>query len=362
VEPALWPALLDRLSDLLDAGAINLTRLNLEDGGGTGLVRRTDPEWMSTYFEHYAAINPFTAGPRDTPWRPTVYLDEQVMDRDRYVRTEFYNDFFVHVGSQWSMVLRLSLTDDHVSTIHLGRDDRGGRFEHAALATARRVLPHLVRAYTLSTRLDESRGLGDAVRAGLDHVREALVLTDGTGRIQHANAAAERLLTLGTVLRSDGGRLAAVHPLSAPRLAVLIAAAGSTNEPVSGAMSLPAPGRLPLGVIVTPVQPERPGLFAPAPAVVVSVSDPGGAAPPSPSRLAERHGLTPAESRVAMALYEGMTPGRSPPASGSARTPSGSSSRPCSPRPASTARPTSSASSPPKVPTGCRRYPPPAPR
>jgi hypothetical protein len=177
VEPELWPSVLEGVSDLLHAGAINLTRLSIEDGGGDGFACRADPGRMDAYFAYYAALNPLTtATAQDGPegWAPTVYTDEQALDREQYVRSEYFNDHIVPAGGDWSMVIRLGRADRQVSTIMVGRTARRGRFEASELAAARRVQPHLIRALRVATRLEEAHARSAGHLAALDHARDPM--------------------------------------------------------------------------------------------------------------------------------------------------------------------------------------------
>jgi DNA-binding CsgD family transcriptional regulator len=114
---------------------------------------------------------------------------------------------------------------------------------------------------------------------------------------------------LGVVVK--GGRLTAYWPEAARRLEGLIEAATAPERELrrGGTVALPSPKRkLPLSLTVAPVTSDRLSVFTRTRSVVVCISDleKGGSIPEQ--TLRELFLLTPAEARVAMALFEGFSP------------------------------------------------------
>src|SRR5208337_1679644 len=106
-----------------------------------------------------------------------------------------------------------------------------------------------------------------------------------------------------------GGRLATGASAETARLEALIGAAcAPAGARVGGSMAVRRPdGRAPLSLTVAPAQSDRLALFNTGPTAVVCVSDPEAPQSVSEVQLREVFGLTPAQAKVAVALFEGRS-------------------------------------------------------
>jgi DNA-binding CsgD family transcriptional regulator len=137
----------------------------------------------------------------------------------------------------------------------------------------------------------------------------ALFIVDAGAHVLHANPAAERLLAGRDALGVASGRLSALAAEPTQRLHALVARAAAAGERRGGSMSLASPLRqLPLPVSVAPVRAEASIAVRQEPSVLVCVTDLEARTRLSVERLREIFDLSPAEARVAAALFEGDTP------------------------------------------------------
>jgi DNA-binding CsgD family transcriptional regulator len=112
-------------------------------------------------------------------------------------------------------------------------------------------------------------------------------------------------------LKVVGGRLTATRQDTARKLEALVAraASGDSEVRVGGSMGVPTPGRRrPLSVIVAPIRGERFSMFVKGPTVVVCVTDLDAGVSLPEQGVRDLFGLTAAEARVAIALFEGLSP------------------------------------------------------
>ena len=152
--------------------------------------------------------------------------------------------------------------------------------------------------------------LGASLADLLDNVRAGVIQLDRRGRPVAVNDRARALLRKGDGLRDEDGRLRAALPREDAALQKLLARAlprpGGPGE--GGSMPLSRSGtRSRLVLHVSPVRDSgiEPGRGRVA-ALVLAV-DPADRAGIDPARVGKALGLTPAESRVAVALAEGRT-------------------------------------------------------
>ncbi|HEV2364499.1 MAG TPA: LuxR C-terminal-related transcriptional regulator [Caulobacteraceae bacterium] len=314
-EPALWPDVMNALADHIGGSSVFLSRLSVLNGTGEGIATRIDPASRTPYLQHFAAINVLNnvqdATGYMSGWTPSILLDEDWIPKEELVRSEYHNDFQRRLEIHSTMMIRLAAGGRETCVMNVHRPEPWGRFETRHLERAHSMHPHLIRAFGLTQKLEPILALVGELAAVLDESAHGLFVLDHRGVVRHVNRAGEALLARGVGLRVAGGRLTAVSCERARTLEGLIASAASADPTPSlgGAMALPfETGRAPLSITVTPFRGgQRPWPFASAAAVLVCVTDLEPEDRPQGEKLRLLFGLTPAEVRVALALYDGST-------------------------------------------------------
>jgi DNA-binding CsgD family transcriptional regulator len=118
------------------------------------------------------------------------------------------------------------------------------------------------------------------------------------------------MIGVGKAMRIVGGRLVAAEPSAARCLHGLIgrAAARESTVRTGGSMALPSPQRdASLSVMVAPLPATSVALLGEGPAVIVCVTDTEAEVRLPAQRLRDLFGLTFAEARTALAIFEGAT-------------------------------------------------------
>jgi DNA-binding CsgD family transcriptional regulator/PAS domain-containing protein len=313
VERGDWEPVIARFADLIGGEKAWKPDLDALNGAGPGVMARIDPAAQDRYLQYYASRNPFVrpilARPT-TPWPLEVMTDEDRFPREEFVRTEYYNDFLAPQDIHSVVIVRLARNGGMLSTLNVTRPKRAGRFERSGLDVARRLHPHLIRALALSRTFSGLRGFADGLVEVLDSSAHGIFLLDAEGRLQHANSAGARLLREPQGLCLVGGRLSAARSEPARKLEALISRAAGLDgaSRTGGSMALATPSRTrPLSTTVAPLRAERLAASG-APAVLVCVTDLEAGVSLPEQTLRDLFGLTPAETRLAVALLEGLTP------------------------------------------------------
>ncbi len=315
LSPSLWTTVLEQLTADLGGRGAMLSRLNIRTGAGDARFVRPDAAEVRRAFDYYATKNPLTIAqdPEDyrRTWTPRILLDEEFLPKPDLLRSEYYNDFMRPFGMHSGMFIRLDLEGDDIFAISISRSEQHDRFRPEELAAMRRLHPHLLRAFRLSRKIGAKRRIEDGLAEALNAMQHGVLIVGADGRVHHANSAAERLLLRGGGLVVSSGRLTASKATEARRLHELIGAAASADLDVrnSGSMALGGSDhRLPLSLTVSPLRSARDSIVGGEACVMVAVIDPEDRAGLDDAKLRDVLGLSPAEIRVATAIFAGQSP------------------------------------------------------
>lgn len=221
-----------------------------------------------------------------------------------------YNELLPRMHAQDGLVVRLDGPD--ASHIVWSIGDPVGRegWTSERVGAVERLLPHLRHFVAVRHALLRTRALGASLVDLLDTVRAGVIQLDRGGRVIAANDRARALLRRGGGLRDGDGRLRAARPREDAALQKLLARAlpvdGGPGE--GGSMLLRRPEiPAPLVLHVSPVHDAGVEAGRGFVGALVLAVDPADRAGIDPVRVGRALGLTPAESRVAVALAEGRT-------------------------------------------------------
>jgi DNA-binding CsgD family transcriptional regulator/PAS domain-containing protein len=318
LDPSLWRSTIAQFADMIGGDAGWLSQLDITTGDGLreeDPMSRIDPQWADRYAEHFAQRNPLlkTDDPREFArrWELRILTDEDWMPKEELVRTEFYNDFWRPQDIDSALMVRLDMTGMEVASLNVSRPKRRGQFDKADLEIARQLHPHLIRAFRLGRKMAQVNRVSGELASVLDLSPHGLFLVGERGHVRHVNRAGEAILAARDGLCIASGRLGAANGHQCKQLHGLIAAAGARDgeRRSGGTMALPLPDRaLPLSITVAPVTSERYSPFHEGRCVLVCVTDLNAGTSLPGQKLRELFGLTGAEARVAVALFEGLSP------------------------------------------------------
>jgi DNA-binding CsgD family transcriptional regulator/PAS domain-containing protein len=227
------------------------------------------------------------------------------MAEEEFQKSRFYKQWVEPQGLRDGCIAKFVQTAERIGLVaFITRADRD-----VINAEERRFLqllsPHLRRAALIGDLLDQSLIAVSAYRAALDGFSTPVLLTDGSGRLKHANAAADDMLRLAEGLSLVAGQVIATSPHAKAALADAMARAGAEGGAELGGrgigIPLTGPGMRPAVAHVLPLaRSEVRTSLGPA-SVALFVARGTSHVPPTDSILVTLFDLTPAEARV-MAL------------------------------------------------------------
>ena len=272
--------------------------------------RRRRRDWEDLYFGRYWGQD--EAIPRllslragELAHKPDLYTDEEKET------SPVYNDFRRTTRSQNGLFMVLDGLDGCGIVWSFADSIQPGGWGYDQIRDIKRLAPHIRHFARVRRLMMDAEALGASLADLVENRRAGIVQLDGRGRIREANDRARALLRKGDGLRDRKGALTAEMPAEDDRLQRLLAAAlppyGTRGAGGSMKITRPKAGT-PLAVEVQPVGGGmRTDYRAWKVGVLVLIVDPVSRSRIDPALAAAVLGLTPAESRVAVALAAGRS-------------------------------------------------------
>ena len=173
----------------------------------------------------------------------------------------------------------------------------------------RLIAPHIRRAVLIGKAIDLKAAEATSLADTFDGLVAGMFLTEGNGRIVHANAAGHAILAQSDFLFTSGGRLVASNPETNRVLKDALAAAENGDAAIgTRGISLPFATRAG-GNYVAHVLPLKSGArrragSAYSAAAAIFVHKAALEIPSAPEAIARHYRLTPTELRVLLAIVE----------------------------------------------------------
>ena len=308
LDDAALPAALTGMATLFKCHFADAYRRMDDYSAWHGVQRGLDEQdYQDIFLGHWARTNVW--GRRRPPVRAgDVIPTGKFISRHELQRTAMYTDYLDERGLHEGLRFDLFAEGGWVEDVSLLRTWKAGAYSATEIKAAGVLMPHLRRAWAVRRRAGEQRALASAGLAALEHMRMAMLMLTGDGRVLHANGPGEALLRTG--LFTVAGRIGTRRPAETRQLqAVIDGAAGAKGRaPQSGSLTVHnLPGRAGLCVVAMPLRPEaRSALDGLRASVLLCVIDRESAAGPPAERLATLFGLTPAEALVGGQLAAGL--------------------------------------------------------
>jgi DNA-binding CsgD family transcriptional regulator len=217
----------------------------------------------------------------------------------------FNTDFINRLGFRWVAGTFIWESRGRLAAFVAERKAGAKPFGAEEVAVIQALNPHMRRAAEIASRLGEARNAG--MLDAFEELGCAAILLDFTGQVQHMNKRARR--HLGQDIQLLHGQLSTANKQANHAFQQLIADLLRPPSPATSAPVLahvPRQNGRPLFAYGMPVARSAQEIFQHSKAILILVDPDEQLNPPE---LVLRHGfnLTPAESRLALALAEGDT-------------------------------------------------------
>jgi DNA-binding CsgD family transcriptional regulator/PAS domain-containing protein len=303
LEPARWNDVFVSINEFVGGLGCGIFSKNLMNkSGAASYFCGADPHYIQLYSETYSKLGPLTSFP---PLGSIVTMPDLV-PYDEFRRGRFYQEYMLPQGCTdiAGVVLENSKASSaDLLTVYV----RNRMVDDEIRQRIKLIAPHAHRSLTINKAIDDRKSEAAAFADTLDGLSAGIFLVDAQCRIVHTNAAGRSMLLEDDVLRSISGQLVARDAQANQGLRKIIANGGVGMEAGRGAFSLIAhDGQRYVAYLMPLASLARNGIKASlksvAAAVFVRKVELDGQ---SWSELVARaFGLTPAESRVLLAIVE----------------------------------------------------------
>jgi DNA-binding CsgD family transcriptional regulator len=281
------------------------------------VLGRISEEHAKIVQQHYV-WNPWSIAMKDVPSNKAV-ISNSLIEPGEIFRTGFHADVLAPLGVVNALQTRHDALAQGGGLGGFGfmLSSRGSEQAQHALPRLQRLTPHLSRALDATMQVGRIADRVETLAALLHVMPNPALLLDRSGRIVHANSAAEQLLDAADGLSFDrDGRLqlAAVLPAESDALAQALALALDVAAGTGVRLSEPVLVTRPSGaglLLVVPVPLPPPAFelweLLDTARVLVLIVDPSSQSGSAGPILRKTFGLTAAEARVALLVGRGLS-------------------------------------------------------
>ncbi|OVZ60382.1 hypothetical protein CDO44_09840 [Pigmentiphaga sp. NML080357] len=305
--PDQWLAGLELLRTAVDGQAFH--HITVDRGTGAvveGLAFRDAPQGKVAEYEQHYATRDERVALISRLREGSFILDHEHLDSRQMSRSAVYADFLRSVDLRHSMAALVR--EDASSRDYLGImrafDHRAYGERERALLTL--VMPDMVRAGRLRSHMRQLSREALLGRTALDYLPRGVAVANAQGRVEYANARAERHLRTADWLGTKADMLCLRDVQAQPRLRTALQAACSPTRKADLFTANTVSGKV--WITVVPLEPLHPlaGLRT-TPLALVIFSVAGENLPLEAGLLSKALGITPTEARLAQALAAGTT-------------------------------------------------------
>lgn len=307
----VWTGFLRTLRQVLQAdGAIIMLRPPNEFESGViiadGIPGLDGEIGDNPYSEHFYRIDPFV----NMPDNITVTLDEH-LDMDALLDSDFYQLSMKPFGIHHIAGIELSSGAEIDASLRVTRASERKGFSDEDRALLNGMIPHLKRALRIHGRLESMSSEKELYAQVVSQLSVATFFLNDKQQLIDSNPMAKRLLTANRGISLNGGKLVLQRPVDNQKLRGAIDAALTARSRKDAVFAHAMPvydhsGQCQLGLTIRPLAVQRHREHADEAVIAVFVSDAAATVEAPHSSLTQLFGLTPAESRLATALANGL--------------------------------------------------------
>jgi DNA-binding CsgD family transcriptional regulator/PAS domain-containing protein len=311
LDPLSWNDAIRRIVELCESAAGGLCVHDLRNVADVHLFEIGYTKELSDLVQKHYHQSPFATASIINEVGDVVTLAGMCPDHE-WFESSFYRTVAKPFGLSDYIGLNALRTSGRVAALHSSRTVETPRYGEREVAIFKLLSPHICRTLAISDALDIRTLHSRALEATLDALNAGVYLVSRDGRVVYMNAAAERQIKTGNVLRVVNNRLLPADIEARSALAKAIDGAASEKlDGESGGQTLAIPDPQGTGYVAILLRLDRgsrKNIMAPfAASVAIFVQEPAQKTYMPGEAFAKLYGLTGGELRVLLALTQGLS-------------------------------------------------------
>lgn len=304
LDPSAWSDVLARVASCLGAVGADLHLLD-DDVLRCNYMGVQPSELLKEYSSNFLNREPRSLALRElAPGQ--VVTDLHIVDTKTMRQHPYYTQFLVRAGLGHCIAAAPVNDAHHRAYFGVHLPPAMGAPSDEMLALVKAMQPHLGRAVSAQFRMMDAELRNHVYSDVLDRLTCGVAILNGAGKLMLCNAAAQTELDRGQTLKLVHERLTATHSGDGRKLHSLITEALTRRELRGGAMVVRGPDARAFGVTVDATSDAFRASTGGAAYVYITELN----ARPAQSghrQVREMFGFTPAETRIAVGLADGLS-------------------------------------------------------
>lgn len=302
-DPELWTVVLSRLQERLRANCgvvYDLTSANRP--AMVNAIQGYSDQAIHAFHNHFGARDLRAALLNPTAPAGYVYADDRDIPFSHLEKSEIQADFYGPHGVGHIAAAILARTPERFSVMSIHRDRDAGAFPPEDIALLDRLAPHLVRAWSIGSKLRDYADNASTLLQALDRQSGTVFIVRPDATLCGMTPSAEAVLHREDGLRARANRLEATWPQDEAALKAAIRSIGPANTAAILPLRRPQDMR-PTTLFLAHAQADPFGTTA---RILIFFNQPHLAPTPNPATIKRQFALSVAESRVVSALASGL--------------------------------------------------------
>lgn len=311
LDDTLWSPVLDDMADMFGAEGMTFELINKQNELPVflNLGSRINVEGINEeYLRHFASVSPRVNYGMRMP-AGKIICDHEILSESEMDHDEYYTFMQKQVNLRYFISGQVLNTTSHISVIAAQRTAAQGHVDRPEVEMMKRLLPHLRQSMDVKFRLEKAQIEHHQIIDGLDALKEGCVLIDRLGNILHANSSADAIFRAQDGMTTCSGQLVFSDKTANTRYALALNSIFRNIPAHRPAFPAQRPSGKPPFLIALrylPIENKYVPFFGQT-AAMVFIRNPSVFSRLNKTLLQQSYELTPAESRLADALDQGLS-------------------------------------------------------
>jgi DNA-binding CsgD family transcriptional regulator len=234
-----WGEMLAKVSGYVGGASATFYSQNSSSRQATQYVQwGSDPHYERLYFEKYYKLNPLAPATSFVD-AGIVFSQSDLIPYEEFEETRFYKEWVAPQGFVDIIGANLEKSATSTAMFAIRRNATQGRVDAECRRKLELVVPHLRHSVLIGNVIDNHKTTAAALSDTFMALADAVFLVDARAHILFANAAADKLLRDGKIVRGLRANLAAVDAKANRLLQEAIASSEGNGNDLAKGIAVP---------------------------------------------------------------------------------------------------------------------------